>query len=118
MLNRKKTVCTLILFLLAFNGIMGCGQKKDDSVETTGKQASQNVTTTGTEDAGETVKPEVQTEEAKPEDFDLAVEDVPELLPDILGIRELQYEEMPLLETREEIPAVCIPCCKEGRFSS
>ena len=41
--------------------------------------------------------------EAMPEDFELAVEDLPELLPDVLGLRGLEYGEMPLFETQEAV---------------
>ena len=34
---------------------------------------------------------------------ELTIEDVPELVPDILKIREKEYEEMPFLETQEQL---------------
>ncbi|MBR3927319.1 MAG: hypothetical protein IKJ58_11220, partial [Akkermansia sp.] len=35
--------------------------------------------------------------------IELTLEDLPALLPDVLGLREKKYEDMPFLETQEQL---------------
>lgn len=50
-----------------------------------------------------TTAPTPEIPEAKPDDYDLPTSEVPALCPDILGLRNLQYEEMPTFGTQNEV---------------
>ena len=76
----KRKFCTALCLILALLFFNGCGFI-NFSFETTEPQTTETEITTKITD-----------------DFDFAVEDVPKLPPDPLGIRELKYEEMPTFD--------------------
>ena len=46
---------------------------------------------------------------------DLTVEDVPTLVPDVLNLREKQYEDIPFLETQEQLSEYALWNLLSGR---
>lgn len=111
----KKPLLSLLLCLALLSGCGGAGTAEKDSTsqpvpapsastpEISVLPGSGPETGDGQEDAGSAEPQPEQYPEAMPEDFELAVEDVPELVPDLLGIRELIYEEEPLFASQEEV---------------
>ena len=105
----KKCLLSLLLCLALLSGCGGAGTGGESSSqppsapEISAPSVSDPETGGGEEDAGSAEPQPEQYPEAMPEDFELAVEDVPELVPDLLGIRELIYEEEPLFASQEEV---------------
>jgi len=52
----------------------------------------------------------------KPDDYDLPVNEVPPLYPDVMGFRDVQYEEMPVFETLNEVTRFVLHNFMNNRF--
>ena len=90
--NMKRKFCTALCLILALLFFNGCGFI-NFSFETTEPQTTETEITTKITD-----------------DFDFAVEDVPKLPPDPLGIRELKYEEMPIFDSLNALSEYILWC--------
>lgn len=79
----------ILLILLISMGLFGCTAGNDhEEISTTSE-------ITDTHSESETADTQTVT--------DLTVEDLPTLLPDVLKLREKKYEDMPFLETQEQL---------------
>lgn len=58
----------------------------------------------------------METKEAKPDDYDLPISEVPELVPDILDLRTVQYDEMPTFDTQNEVTKYVLHTFLNNRF--
>ena len=103
-MRRKTFLLSLLLCLALLSGCGGAGTVEEENAPkpAPAPEISASEDGGGEEDAGSAEPQSEQYPEAMPEDFELAVEDVPELVPDLLGIRELVYEEEPLFASQEE----------------
>ena len=103
-MRRKTFLLSLLLCLALLSGCGGAGTVEEENAPKPAPtpEISASEDGGGEEDAGSAETQSEQYPEAMPEDFELAVEDVPELVPDLLGIRELVYEEEPLFASQEE----------------
>ena len=90
--NMERKFCTALCLILALLFFTGCGFI-NFSFETTEPQTTETEITTKITD-----------------DFDFAVEDVPKLPPDPLGIRELKYEEMPTFDNLNALSEYILWC--------
>ena len=88
----ERKFCTALCLILALLFFTGCGFI-NFSFETTEPQTTETEITTKITD-----------------DFDFAVEDVPKLPPDPLGIRELKYEEMPTFDNLNALSEYILWC--------
>ena len=89
----------IILFALIISlSLSACADKNDNDTIVTTNGNEDIVTTSDTTDT----KPETAPVETKPV-IELTPEDLPELLPDVLKLREKEYDEMPYLDTQEQL---------------
>ena len=96
--NRSR----IILFALIISlSLSACADKSyNDNVVTTNDN-EEVITTVTTADTTDT-QPETAPAETKPV-IELTSEDLPELLPDVLKLREKEYDDMPYLDTQEQL---------------
>ncbi len=97
----KKIICFLLSICLVLS-LSSCGKNgvnPDESISSSSKEEESSAS----EAPKDEDVPNFSCPVALPESFDLAVENLPEFLPDVLSLREKEYEEMPLLSTQNEI---------------
>ena len=93
-----KRIRIILLILIISMSLSACADKNDHEAIVTTIDNETIVTT----DDNEEILTTSDTTETQPV-IELTVEDVPALVPDVLRLREKEYDDMPYLETQEQL---------------
>lgn len=102
-INLFIVIASIILFIILVYSLMTflllnstSNQPSDVPLETSSTTSEASTTAPVTSPALVTVAP-------MPDEYDMPTEEVPVLYPDVLGIRNIKYEEMPTFGTQNEV---------------
>lgn len=116
---------TLIYIVLAFIFLDAVSnQPPDEPSETSAalasalavSQASPSASPVASSGMSVTETPTPETPPPLPDDYDLPVAEIPALYPDVLGLRSVRYEGMPMFGTRKEVSRYVLYNFLNGRF--